>query len=456
MVGDEVDNYDETEDPLSDNDRKRKGLSEGEINEVAVRLISMAETLSAEVGAHDAQLCEVNTVLHTEEAPTMETVMSAVERLIAANGTLQTQLRDSRDRIVDQSRELETAEQRANTDALTRIANRRAFDREVAMWKGETPGALALLDIDHFKKFNDTHGHRTGDEVLRGVAALLKQTIKSEGLVARYGGEEFAIVFSNCTLERGIELAEEVRIGLANQTLKFEGNAFQVTCSIGVTRMLPGEPSNQWVQRADDALYLSKDAGRDCGYCIDSQTVGVRQQPFRLSPVVPPTPIAEAKRTERDDEPISTRASVNRAVFERIPDVKSLADSYREFLQRLGKAPVKLSVVSIAVMDMETIDAGRDDSTQTVLEQLVEIVQSYCRPVDRVGYHDGRTLLVCMPGLEATAIAERIQKLIEVTTSQMQIRPTGLSVGGSTLEVGDTFESLVTRAVEQGCAASAT
>lgn len=425
-------------------------LSSKNIREVAERLMQMADRITADVDAHDAQLHEVSNSLHSNEAmPMMDFVLAAVERLVLANENMQSQLRESRDRIVDQARQIETAEHRANTDALTRIPNRRAFDAELASWKGQTPGVLALLDIDYFKKFNDEHGHRAGDEVLRSVAATLHAHLGNSCLVARYGGEEFALVFTNHRLENVLEMIESARQAIANHEARFEDKVFNVTCSLGVTRMVAGEPSIEWIQRADEALYLSKGAGRDCGHCIDCQTIGRREQPFRLGHTFEGTSRSPEVAVDEKNQPVPVR-SINQTLLDRLPSSESLCGSYRELLQRLGKAPVKLSVLAISVAKPEKVVAARRDGiVGTRLAKLLELSQTFCRSVDRVGYQDERTLLICMPGIEHESLLKRREKLRDLIMTQLQVRPTEVAVGCASVETGDTFDEMVKRAARK-------
>ncbi len=440
-----------------------KGLSPSDIHEVAERLVQMADRITADVDAHDAQLSAVNHSLASDGGVhTVESVMASVERLIRANETMQAQLRESRDRIFEQARQIESAESRANTDALTKVCNRRAFDRELAAWTGETPGVLALLDIDHFKKFNDEHGHRAGDEVLRDVANTLRNSLEKVCLVARYGGEEFALVFTNYELDDVLDVIESARVAISQHVTKFEDKSFHVTCSLGVTRMLHGEPSAEWLQRADDGMYLSKDAGRNCGHCIDSQEIGSRQSPFRLgqqsaggsrrqqAEPLSVDKVSGDKADANSDAPVTPqspgRVSID-TLLERVPNCQSLGESYRELLQRLGKAPVKLSVIAISIDDPERIMVVANDAApSTRFAQLLEVCQASVRPVDRVGYADGNTLLICMPGIDGDALEDRVEALRDDATTQLQLDVSQVFIGAANIAPGDNFERLVQRA----------
>jgi diguanylate cyclase (GGDEF)-like protein len=160
----------------------------------------------------------------------------------------------------------------STTDALTNIPNRRRFDEFLALeWQrvlceGQSI-ALAMLDVDFFKKYNDHYGHQAGDECLRKIAAVLKETISNEDhLVARYGGEEFAFLCPSTSLERVLSLAKSICENVENLNLEHELSTLKtVTVSIGVAIVSPHphQKSAALVKSADDALYLAKSQGRN-------------------------------------------------------------------------------------------------------------------------------------------------------------------------------------------------
>jgi diguanylate cyclase len=165
---------------------------------------------------------------------------------------------------------LERAQTEALIDPLTGLKNRRAFERAVAELVHESPGmggaALLLLDIDHFKKVNDTYGHLFGDKVLRAVAQVLQANIKGRDLVARLGGEEFAILFVKSTPDGARAVAEQIRTAVANGRIRSVTNQEQtgaVTVSAGLAVALAGDSLEHLLERADSALYEAKRTGRN-------------------------------------------------------------------------------------------------------------------------------------------------------------------------------------------------
>lgn len=181
------------------------------------------------------------------------------------------QLRNSVDTIQKLERTLDHARREATTDALTGLANRRAFDmalREAAgaaMNSGEAL-SLLILDIDRFKIVNDTWGHPVGDQVLRLVAATMRERVRGEDRAARYGGEEFAVILPGVPLDHAASRADGIRQAFVGRqiVLRDTGQSIPgITVSIGVASYVPGERLSAWVARADAALYRAKQGGRN-------------------------------------------------------------------------------------------------------------------------------------------------------------------------------------------------
>jgi diguanylate cyclase (GGDEF)-like protein len=156
----------------------------------------------------------------------------------------------------------------AITDSLTRIMNRRGITVSLldAMAQAErynTPLSVAMGDIDHFKRVNDTHGHEAGDKVLAQIAAALSEALRMPDKVGRYGGEEFLVIFPHTTLVQARKIAERMRGEVQKSEIDLGTARVKATISLGVTQFQRGEDLEQLLSRADAALYQAKTDGRN-------------------------------------------------------------------------------------------------------------------------------------------------------------------------------------------------
>jgi diguanylate cyclase len=213
------------------------------------------------------------------DTPTPPDIMIAeVNRMIddtRATGQTQQQLGSELRNVVAEveslRKELEQVREESQTDGLTGILNRKAFDAalENCIHAARNNGhsfCMLLIDIDHFKNFNDTFGHLVGDKVLRFVATTLKQCVKGKDTAARYGGEEFAVILPKTDLAGATSVAEQIRSMVsAGELMDRKGSESygRITISIGITEFLVSDLPHHLVRRADRALYLAKAHGRN-------------------------------------------------------------------------------------------------------------------------------------------------------------------------------------------------
>ncbi|MCX2900742.1 GGDEF domain-containing protein [Pseudomonas mandelii] len=160
------------------------------------------------------------------------------------------------------------ATQSALRDPLTDTGNRVAMDqtlqREIDMSRRHLqPLSLLMLDIDHFKRINDSHGHSAGDDVLKAVAASIKGQLRNVDMVFRFGGEEFLILLSNTGREAAAMIGERLRVATQSQEYLADGKSVELTVSLGCSTLLPGESAESLLRRADSALYVAKREGRN-------------------------------------------------------------------------------------------------------------------------------------------------------------------------------------------------
>ncbi|MBU1325423.1 MAG: GGDEF domain-containing protein [Alphaproteobacteria bacterium] len=213
-----------------------------------------------------------------DKADSPDNLRAVVDGLTTATRKVQKQNADLEKRLDVSTREvaklrehLEQVRRDAMTDALTNLANRKAFDEhlEASVESAHRDGrelVLAVVDIDHFKRFNDTWGHQTGDQVIRYVASVLARLARSPRMAARYGGEEFAVVFPNEDAAAVEAALESVRTEIASRSLRRRSTDDElgaVTISAGYARLARDETASALIGRADEALYASKHAGRN-------------------------------------------------------------------------------------------------------------------------------------------------------------------------------------------------
>lgn len=197
-------------------------------------------------------------------------LLGETRRMQDANQQLEQKLEASRDDISALQRDLDEVRRESMLDPLTKIFNRKSFDEGMLKAFEEAEGGqefcLMLVDIDHFKRFNDTWGHQTGDQVLRLVAMTLKSNIKGKDMAARYGGEEFAAILPETDLEGAIIVADNIRRAVqAKELLKRSTNEKlgRITASFGVAMYKKGDTPSSLIERADRCLYAAKHAGRN-------------------------------------------------------------------------------------------------------------------------------------------------------------------------------------------------
>jgi diguanylate cyclase len=229
------------------------------------KAVAYGDTLEAASG-------KVGSIRRTEDLTHLLGVILSQTRAMAKQSRdVERQLRQSCAEVGQLKEQLDDARREAMTDALTAIANRKMFDfmlREAAIESVESgePLCLLFLDIDHFKQFNDNFGHAVGDQVLKLLAAVLKETCKGQDTPARYGGEEFAVILPRTGIDNAARLAENIRERIASKPIvnrKTGEQLGRVQVSIGAAEFAWGEPVRSLVERADKALYQAKNTGRN-------------------------------------------------------------------------------------------------------------------------------------------------------------------------------------------------
>jgi diguanylate cyclase len=198
-------------------------------------------------------------------------VVAATRAIEAKHKVLENELKTSSSEIQSLRQRLESIREESRIDPLTGLLNRRGFDERMVMAVREVaeeaaPLCLLIGDVDHFKKFNDTWGHATGDQVLRLVAQCFKSNTKGRDTAARYGGEEFVVALPQTSLNNAITVAEHIRVAVESKKIvkRSTGETLgSITLSIGVAQYVPDEPIADTLARADACLYAAKRNGRN-------------------------------------------------------------------------------------------------------------------------------------------------------------------------------------------------
>jgi diguanylate cyclase len=201
----------------------------------------------------------------------VDTLSAATRKVQTENASLEKRLEDSTREVNVLREHLEQVRRDAMTDGLTTLANRKAFDEHLTRICAEAdeakaPVCLALIDIDHFKRFNDTWGHQTGDQVLRYVASVIGRVASNPRVAARYGGEEFALIFPaerTAVVEAALNGVREEIAGRQLKRRSTNEDLGTITISAGVAQRHDGEDPTALMERADAALYVSKRTGRN-------------------------------------------------------------------------------------------------------------------------------------------------------------------------------------------------
>lgn len=202
---------------------------------------------------------------------TMSSIVNDTKKMVEKNQELEIQLVNSSSQVTELRKNLDMVRKEIFTDGLTNLYNRKGFDKMIIEQmedsdKADVPLSLLMLDIDHFKNFNDSFGHQVGDQVLRLVARTLTDNIKGRDIAARYGGEEFSIILPGTPLQNALALAESLRRTVESKEIvnKTTNKVLdRITLSIGAAQYIKAEGMTNLISRADAALYQAKHAGRN-------------------------------------------------------------------------------------------------------------------------------------------------------------------------------------------------
>ncbi len=430
------------------------------VNEVADQLRRLTARVAADVDEHHTQVQKASNVLCDRDIPpSSEAILATVADLISANQSMQTKLEQAQERIQAQAEQIQTAEARALTDALTKVWNRRALDEQLEQCHANADHqacSLMLVDVDHFKQFNDTHGHTAGDHVLARVAVMLRARLADFAFVARYGGEEFAVVFAGRDINACRHQAELSRRAIGEREIIFEDLSLRVKMSAGLAQLQPGESVLEWIKRADAALYRSKQSGRDCGHWMDGDTPRPLLDP-QLDKTIAPTPPLSMAPTPQQAQSCQAPATGSVAAAKNLPTAtfaatispttahdttlageRQLREHFDRLVERLSKVSVELFVLAVR--------CDQADPTAATDACILTVIRATTRSLDYIGRASNNDIVICMPSAnEASAVerAQRIRSGVEQSAGVAGVGPLTVSIGIACVAADDNFDGVL-------------
>jgi diguanylate cyclase (GGDEF)-like protein len=308
------------------------------------------------------------------------------------------------------------------TDSLTGIANRRAYEfelaRRISQWEREgSPLILLLLDIDFFKKFNDRYGHTAGDAVLQKVAQTLQGTIRKADLVARIGGEEFAIILPGINFEEAQDVAERIRRLIESQRVNYDSLILRVTISVGFAQLLPGEDSSSLTKRADAALYSSKEAGRNCVHYHD----GVGCQPLGAVPRKESSDTVTSKNSSPPDNDLYCDETTG------LPTQRVLDEELRRRTAERNRYGVETVLAVVKVDQYETTVESPARRQKSQMATIARMIGSELRETDLIVRYGSDGFAILMPSTSLPGAAFPLRRICTRATNYHDVQYPELS-----------------------------
>ena len=368
--------------------------------ELLEQLRDLTRSMAADVGQRQELMDQLNDELQLSGDQQPTEVVRVVGKLVRTNERMQQQLQLAEQKLKKQERQIVTHATAARTDPLTTLANRRAFDSTMAdvhraFVADQVPATVVLLDIDHFKSLNDTYGHQAGDEVLRVVGSLLKKEVPERNLLARYGGEEFAIVFPNARFEEVEEVADRARRAIGAHGFTYEGLELHVTASAGIAQLQARETVTAVLGRADEALYASKEAGRNCTHFHDGTGF------VRLG-----------GRPRARNGSVATTASSVATYNVGIASPEVFSSNVRRRLADLKSTGTPLCVIYLKIDDLDDVrDRFGAENGVAAHRAVTLMVKAAMRELDHAARYEGDGISLLLPGYTLRGAVNAAEKL---------------------------------------------
>ncbi len=256
--------------------RKKLEKSTRSIKEILVGLAFAVKNLDGAASNSTNTLTTVRNKLDEMSLPQdiarcQELIIAEVDKVMRSNNGLRSELEKARVEMIKQRKVIESLQVAATIDKLTHIDNRASFDDYIIgaferFRSSNVPFSIIIIDIDHFKKINDTYGHVIGDRVLEEMAGKLRTCLRSSDFFARYGGEEFVIVLEQTNLAQACIIAEHLRKSVGSEEFELDNHSIKLTISAGCAQVQEGDQIKDLIKHSDEQLYNAKNNGRNTIY----------------------------------------------------------------------------------------------------------------------------------------------------------------------------------------------
>ena len=404
--------------------------------ELFSRLAEITSTVAGEVKEHSGNIQSVNDELNAIEQGDVSAVAAAVCKLLVMNQQTQQRLAHAELRLQAQQRQIADVASAAKTDPLTGLANRRGLDEELGLvlakfQQRQRPAALLMLDVDHFKQFNDQHGHVVGDQALKRLADVLLSKARDSDAVCRFGGEEFAVVFHGAKAAAVLERAENMRRAIGQTPVLANGIELHIAASAGLAEVQPGDTAESLLKRADEALYAAKLDGRDtCYWHADDRLQRISRPTEEPAPSTP-APSASTSSGKSGAmpavpgapgttaEPTATSAPKHQSVElagDQFADASFIGQVARRVAEwRRGGATFSVALIRVA-FPTGSQSEQTDEARRTALRIVHQFARASLRDMDLVTRWNEDGLAILLPGslvTDAAGVANRLRTAIE-------------------------------------------
>jgi diguanylate cyclase len=385
--------------------RPRQTSPEGEEhNQLVARLSELAQVVTDDVDDHSCRMDQIASELkglNPRSGRLSDQVLKVVEKIAGANASLQKKLATTREQMREQAEKLDQHITEARIDVLTELANRRAFNDELARRYAElqrtgNPFSLLLIDVDHFKRINDTYGHEGGDRVLKAIGRALRTTVREMDLVARYGGEEFAILLPMTDLKAARRAAERAREAVEKMRLDADLSDARVTVSAGFSQARGEDGARTLFVRADMALYQAKGDGRNCTRAHEDLQENE------------PTPAAPARALSQPE--IVPEAAIEAAQADTVTGLPSRLQLVEELKASVTQARALREDLSLMLIAVDRFSIVTDQHEQLLVDRILlnvaATLSAHARDRDTVLRYGWEDFAVLMPGTDLAAASQ--------------------------------------------------